>query len=42
MGHEVDLLFGTDIPTGVYTEVAFFEQLQTERGYRRQEFFGPA
>ena len=42
MGHTVDLLYGMDMPPGTDPEVAFFEQLQTERGYRRPKYPSPA
>ena len=42
MGHTVDLLYGMDMPAGADPEVAFFEQLQTERGYRRPKYPSPA
>lgn len=42
MGHAVDLLFGMDMPAGADPEVEFFEQLQTERGYRRPKYPSPA
>ncbi len=41
LGHSVDVLYGMDIDPAsapVMRQVAFFEQLQTERGYRRPPY----
>ena len=41
LGHPVDVLYGMDIDPAsdpVMRQVAFFEQLQTERGYRRPRY----
>lgn len=42
MGHEIDLLFGMDTAAATPPDVAFFEQLHTERGYRRPKYPTPA
>ena len=44
LGHPVDVLYGMEIPPGTapaMRQVAFFDQLQTERGYRRPRYPSP-